>query len=370
MASFISSLLSSVVKDENTAKSTSSKVRAAGPIAPAAAVVGQKRKAETELERNGDKVQKVANGDTRRDIKPLPRRADVSSNGASTKVSAETTMRSLDKYGGTSAAAASSRSTPRPEPAVSKTITVKSTTSRPLSSSGTNLPGAKSANSAKPVMTKPAQKPPPKAGSFKAMLAKAKESAAKQTLGQIVHKPTEHVSLKKQMAQAKAEVTMKGKGNEKSASKPGLASKQGVSRPTPDKKTSTSTYQGTARPAPSKPQSTYQGTARPTTKPVSSYRGTARPNTAPANRGLSKPGKSRNANEYLDTDESEPDYDDDRYDNAEEADDDPSDMDAGFDDLDEEEREAERQAKLDDAREQRQLEKLAKEKALRKASRG
>lgn len=382
MASFISSIISSIGQDGKSATQPLSRPAPSGTSGPRPPIVGQKRKAEAELERDGDKAQKVENGEARRDIKPLPRRSNTAT--SMTPVRGSTGVRTL---GGPNSShvertdakivkpAAASRyvpSTQKPSPATSKIITASSTTSRPLSSSGSNRDASKTTTPAKPLVNKPA----PKKGSFRAMLEKAKQSTSAQNLGQIVHKPTTSIkaaSVKAQLAQAKNQAATKGKAVEKSAAKQVPNGKNGLPRTLPDKKSrSTERYQGTAKPASSKPQSTYQGTARLPSKPATTYRGTARPNALPSSRSAIKPSKSRNADEYLGTDEEDEDGfdDDDRYAYAEENSEDYSDMDAGYDDLANEEEEAERQARLDDLREQKELERLAREKAMRKASRG
>ena len=377
MASFINSILARIETD--SPGQTASKPPPLRANAGPPNVAGVKRKAEGDLQRPGDKAAKVANNATvnvTREIKPLPQRSVTSSavstpnkpisNGVprSAPVGTVGSKASIQTSNGRSTSANLKQTAP-----MSRSVTASSTTTRPLNGST-----SKTASKPTPGQASTTQAPPKKGG-FKAMLKQAQQAqqSKPQAVGSIVHKPAMSAKERLQQAKASKAVPLRGKAVNQAPTKLAANSKA-VSRDGKDATGSTERYQGTARPnKPARPQPTYQGTARPSSKPQpqSGYKGTARPNSGPVSRAPAKQTKRHERNEYLGTDEEDEDGygydDDDRY---EEASDDYSDMDAGFDDISDEEREAEKQAKADDRREQEMLDRLAREKAARKKSLG
>ena len=139
-------------------------------------------------------------------------------------------------------------------------------------------------------------------------------------------------------------------------------SKKGASTPhngTTNSKAHTS-YQGTAKSSKPASASAYQGTMRPSAKKSSGTTSAGSRKFAGRDDSTRKPRRDRYSDEDEDvgSDESGKQYD---Y-----VSDDYSDMDAGFDDVEDEERAAVRAAKREDALEQARLERLAQDKSARK----
>ena len=218
---------------------------------------------------------------------------------------------------------------------------------------------------------------PPKKGSYQEILARAKQAQVLQ-VGTITHKPKEPMSSKKQIAEQKR-MALENKKEQKyptSKSAPGSKSNS----PAPGKPIGKSgfnnklagakTYHGTSKPKPQPSSLSYQGTAKP--KVQTGYKGTMKP-TLPSSPQRKKsydsepeqirpknqtPSRRRGSYSEEDGDEEE-----DHYDYASE---DYSDMDAGFDDVEEEDEKATRLAKREDAYEQMMLEEMKRQKEERK----
>ena len=248
----------------------------------------------------------------------------------------------------------------------------------PTSYKGTGRPVTPTSSSAA-VSSKAA---PPKKGSFAEVLARAKQNQGPPVVGIIKHKPKEKLSAKKEIALGKELAkknppkTDSGKGNlMKNTSELAIRNaRQGVKNG--DKGTKPSGYKGTSRPANKLSSSkAYQGTAK--AKPTASYQGTMKSSTTykpserkyhsdsePTRSKLQPSSKHRRKEEYSD-EESEGYGSEDGYTYASE---DYSDMDAGFDDLEEEDELAARLARKEDAKEQARLEQLKREKERKKAA--
>lgn len=221
----------------------------------------------------------------------------------------------------------------------------------------------------------------PKKGSFADIMARGQQKQPTQ-IGTINHKPKEKLLGKKDLAVEKELAKKKGlkgqvpkvgnmtQGNDITQKKPMNNGKGG------DKSVKPAGYQGTGKPASKAPNPPgYSGTAKP--KPQSGYQGTMkgsggaavrnkpyysdsdqpRPKNAPASRGRAR-------DDYDEPDEYESD---DHYNYNSE---DYSDMDAGFDDMEEENLMAERIAKREDAAEQAELDRLKRDKDRKKATLG
>jgi hypothetical protein len=212
-------------------------------------------------------------------------------------------------------------------------------------------PALGTTTAAKPAATKPApvsSKPPPK-GSFADLMqqAKAMQDKAPAQLGMLRHQkvPKERLSKverKRRLEEAKAQEKAARLGK-RPAPGPAAAGKPAVKRRTPEPLS----YKGTAKPSQTPEPSGYRGTAG-----RQSHRGTTdrRPN-------------GKRMDEYLATDEEDEgdfgdygDYDD-VYSDA------SSDMEAGFDDMREEEDAALRSARKEDEEELR-AEMAAKQQKL------
>ena len=183
----------------------------------------------------------------------------------------------------------------------------------------------------------------------------------------IQNKPKERISEKQKLKLLKRGLWDKEKNAPKKPEKPGDSRSSFDSKEAALNSTKAKTkkgveigYKGTANVAPS-----------PKPKPQPSYRGTMKtvPKDLPAREKL-KPRPPRDR--YLDTDEEEEEDEDEDLDDAGEEmsnggySDESDDMEAGFDDVEEEEAEAIKQAKKDDAREAALEAKLKGEKEERK----
>ena len=197
---------------------------------------------------------------------------------------------------------------------------------------------------------------PPKKGSYKEIMARAKAAAAvqpKAAIGSISHKPRSklEMSFKQEQKMKKKALRDKkiggAKGENRPSSSDGRGSGDVAGKPVKKKA----------------PQPTYTGTAKP--RPQPSYKGTM--GTAPSVKkvGAKTPPK-RNTNEYAATDdelESDDAGEDDGHGYSEE---DSDDMEAGFSDVEQEESQALRSARKEDEEEARLEAQLKKEKEDRK----
>ena len=219
---------------------------------------------------------------------------------------------------------------------------------------------------------------PPKKGSFAEILARGSQNKSATVVGAITHKPKEKLSAKKEL-QLQKEMALKNKKNGKNnpsinpRSAPGSKADNSASgRLNLDAKVKGQNSKGIG----------YQGTSKP--KSQLAYQGTMKPKLQAANKGTLKPGpqglkkkdyeseperpsaksytKPRRQQSYSGA-ESEENQSEDQYDYASE---DYSDMDAGFDDMEEEDEKATRLARKEDAAEQRMLEELKRQKEDRK----
>ncbi|KAJ5896310.1 uncharacterized protein N7473_005709 [Penicillium subrubescens] len=230
-----------------------------------------------------------------------------------------------------------------PKPTVAKPTVTRPTASKPVVATTT---------AAKPAATKPApvsSKPPPK-GSFADLMkqAKAMQDKAPAQLGMLRHQKVSKerlskVERKRRLEEAKAQEKAARSGK-RPAPGPATAGKPTVKRRTPEPLS----YKGTAKPAPTPEPAGYRGTAG-----RQSHRGTTD----------RRPNGKRRMDEYLATDEEDEsdfgDYGD--YDNL--YSDASSDMEAGFDDMREEEDAALRSARKEDEEEMR-AEMAAKQQKL------
>ena len=221
---------------------------------------------------------------------------------------------------------------------------------------------------------------PPKKGSFAEILARAKQNQA-GPVKTITHKPKEKLSTKKEIALEKEMAKKKpmrggpekgglaGKSRELAIRKPVSNGKLGSKQAKPG------AYQGTSRPANKPPPASgYQGTAK--AKPQSSYQGTMKnsksdTSTKRAYHSDSEPGRSKLQSSSKHR-RKEEDYDDESegYDSEDPytyASEDYSDMDAGFEDVEEEDEMAARIARKEDLAEQARLAKLKQEKDKKKS---
>ena len=227
----------------------------------------------------------------------------------------------------------------------------------------------------------------PKKGSFAEILARAKQNQV-GPVKTITHKPKEKLSTKKEIALEKEMAKKRpvkgapeprggpGKGgiadkskemairrtmsDGKSAPKPAKpGAYQGTSRPV-NRAQQSSGYQGTAK---AKPQPSYQGTMKTAKNSSSSLKRAYHSDSEPGRSKLQSSSKHHRKEEEYD-DESEGYDSEDPYTYASE---DFSDMDAGFEDMEEEDEMAARIAKKEDAAEQARLEKLKREKDKKKS---
>lgn len=183
----------------------------------------------------------------------------------------------------------------------------------------------------------------------------------------IQNKPKERISEKQKLKLLKRGLWDKEKNAPKKPEKPGHSRSSFDSKEDALNSTKAKTKKGV--------ETGYKGTANaappPKPKPQPSYRGTMKtvPKDLPA-REKPKPRPPRDR--YLDTDEEEEEDEDDDLDDAGEDmsnggySDESDDMEAGFDDVEEEEAEAIKQAKRDDAREAALEAKLKRDKEERK----
>lgn len=213
----------------------------------------------------------------------------------------------------------------------------------------------------------------PKKGSFAAIMARAKEAQAApaSTTGSIMHKPKEkgrsrkELMLEREMAKkaAKKGVTLRSLQISKDRS-----IKEAARRPRQDQKnigSLKSGYQGTMklseksnpqRPKTPSTSSTYNGTAK------AAYRGSATKSISrDVNSNQNKQTTGRGRSDHHESDE------DGSGDQLDDESEDYSDMDAGFDDMENEEEQASRIARKEDAAAQAELDRLKREKDRKKS---
>ncbi|KAJ0421800.1 hypothetical protein BJY00DRAFT_281791 [Aspergillus carlsbadensis] len=203
-----------------------------------------------------------------------------------------------------------------------------------------------------PVSTKP----PPK-GSFAEIMAKAKalQQTAPTQVGMFKHQSAPKEKLSKMERKKRIEAQAKEK-DPKQAKRPGAAastaasSKPGSTKVAPKREREEPTYRGTARPPPPQPE----------------YRGTAGlPSRNGERRGHHRSNKRSRMDEYLGTDEEdEGEYANDYDDYYSES----SDMEAGLDDVEEEEAAALVAARREDIEDMR-AEAAAKQEKLERRNR-
>jgi protein SPT2 len=247
--------------------------------------------------------------------------------------------------------------------------------------SGSKLP-------TRPQVNTPASAPAknPSKGSFAAIMARAKQNTAVPS-GNITHKPKERLSMKKELALEKEKEKEKELAKKKTAKaqpeksgstaksneqlkKPGISNGKTIEK---NSKSSQITNRPSFKPQtvnlPStkskpRPQSTYQSLSRTSSAPGRNkayYSDSDKPRTKVPPRSY---GNRRN--DYSGESEEEG-SEEDPYDYAS---DDYSDMDAGYDELEEEETMAEKIARKEDAAEQAELERLKREKDRKKLGNG
>ncbi|MCJ1280932.1 hypothetical protein MMC26_000250 [Xylographa opegraphella] len=203
-------------------------------------------------------------------------------------------------------------------------------------------------------------KAPPKKGSFAEIMARGKPTIP--PVGIITHKPKEKLSSKKELELLKRERALKTKdGSKISKSAPGsqrsspAPSKQKEAATLQGKSVKTTGYQGTAK---AKSQTFYKGTMRPVSPPPTSAHKRAYDSDAP--RAAQPKSVSRRKERYSE-EESEVD-DGESY----MEDDDYSDMEAGFEDVEEEDEKAARLAKKEDDFEKMMLDELKRQKEAKR----
>ncbi|MCJ1378421.1 hypothetical protein MMC17_001519 [Xylographa soralifera] len=203
-------------------------------------------------------------------------------------------------------------------------------------------------------------KAPPKKGSFAEIMARGKPTIP--PVGIITHKPKEKLSSKKELELLKRERAMKVKpGSKTSKSAPGskrsspAPSKQKEAAALQGKSVKTMGYQGTAK---GKPQAFYKGTMKPVSPPPTSAHKRAYDSDAPR---APKPTSVARRKETYSEEESEVDEGESYMD-----DDDYSDMEAGFEDVEEEDEKAARLAKKEDDFEKMMLDELKRQKEAKR----
>ncbi|MCJ1315452.1 hypothetical protein MMC15_000771 [Xylographa vitiligo] len=219
----------------------------------------------------------------------------------------------------------------------------------------------KSASRPSPVTPVSAEaKAPPKKGSFAEIMARGKPTIP--PVGIITHKPKEKLSSKKELKLLKREQVLKvNHGSKISKSAPGsnrtspAPGKQKEVASLQAKSVKTSGYQGTAK---GKPQSFYKGTMKPVSPPPISAHKRAYDSDAPR---APKPKSVARRKEKYSEEESEGDDGESYMD-----DDDYSDMEAGFEDVEEEDEKAARLAKKEDDFEKMMLDELKRQKEAKR----
>ena len=203
-------------------------------------------------------------------------------------------------------------------------------------------------------------KAPPKKGSFAEIMARGKPTIP--PVGIITHKPKEKISNKKELELQKRELALKGKpGGKISKSAPG--SKRNSPGPinrvdnsgTAGKVSKPIGYQGTSKP---KPQPSYKGTMKPLSPTTTSVTKKTY-NSDDSGRRKSLPGprqKETYSDEESGLEEAESYVSEEDY----------SDMEAGFEDVEDEDEKATRLAKKEDDYEQMMLDELKRQKEAKR----
>ena len=235
-------------------------------------------------------------------------------------------------------------------------------------------------STAGPALAVSSVKAPPKKGSFAEIMARAKQNQGGQ-IGGITHKPKDKLPSKKELVAEKElfkkmpskgvngkdplvrktnELTLRNAPHEAKASEKGTkpSGYQGTSR-SANKAAVVPGYRGTAK---AKPRPGYQGTTKAAASSKKAYHSDPE---QPRRKTKSKPTLDRRRRASYDEEESEGQDSEDPYTYASE---DYSDMDAGFDDLEEEDEEAARIARKEDAMEQARLDRLKQDKEKKKAA--
>ena len=206
-------------------------------------------------------------------------------------------------------------------------------------------------------------KPAPKKGSFAEIMARQK--AATTPIGVIMHKPKEKVSSKKELELQKQAMRAKKAGI---GGMPLSAPTSNRNSPAPQKKSVESpskttapksvTYQGTAKP---KTQSGYKGTMKPRPSCASNQKSISTASDVTRRRSISD---LRRRSSHIGEEEGDEsgDEEEDSYISEE----DYSDMEAGFEDVEEEDEKAARIAKKEDEYEKMMLDELARQKEAKK----
>ena len=283
------------------------------PLAKNGSLVLGKRKAETEFLSSPDKVQK-------RDAIPVK-----SSGGSGTGDKAAINTKPVLRVVPDSSVAI--KSTVKPTPATSVSVEAKA---------------------------------PPKKGSFAEIMARGKPTIP--PVGIITHKPKEKLSSKKELELLKRERALKVKSSSKlSKSAPGskssspAPSKPKHALPPQGKSMKTTSYQGTAK---GKLQTSYKGTMKPVSPPPTSAHKRAYDSDAPR---VIKPASVTRRNERYSEEESEVDEG-----VSYPSEDDYSDMEAGFEDVEEEDEKAAKLAKKEDDFEKMMLDELKRQKEAKR----
>ncbi|KAJ2892934.1 hypothetical protein MKZ38_009192 [Zalerion maritima] len=318
---------------------------------------------------------------------------------------------------GARAATASPRSADRPSEKTSnivrKPMSGQSTARAQNSSTSNNRPSSVFSGTPAPADT--VSRPPPKKGSFAEIMARASRAQNMKSAGSIQHKPIEKGPMKRR-EEARIEQSRKAKEDIRLGRRPGAGthpgqtaepvSRSGSALVSTSRNGARTGYKGTARVAPKTAPARKKTTVPPpelekkvkkTTTASTGYQGTARPQPAaapksskpasgkistPSTRGGRRGEEPKNAftafarrpkPKYEDDEDSEmddfivDDEDDDggrgpRYDYASDG---SSDMEAGLDDVWHEEEKAARIARMEDLKEERELQRKAEEKARR-----
>lgn len=248
-----------------------------------------------------------------------------------------------------------------------KTAQQQSTTSKPSIPSTTAKPAVSAKSPAGPVAIATANIPknPPKKGSFAEIMARQNATKTATPPMTIQNKPKERISEKQRLKLLKRGLLDKAKNTPKNSDK------SGHNRGALDTRTPTPiSTKAKVKDRVEKESKCTGNLVTPKPKPQPTYRGMMKtvPKNMPA-REKAKPRPSRDR--YLDTDEEE-ESDDDEIDgsgeavSADEYSDESEDMEAGFDDVEEEEEQAVKQAKIDDAQEAALEAKLKRDKDEKK----
>ena len=263
----------------------------------------------------------------------------------------------------------------RPSQTLSNTPKIQTSNTAPakpkLTSSPAGIPmpyrGTGKPSTASPIPARAEPKAPPKKGSYAEIMARAKAShTASAHVGIIKHKPKEKLSKKEQIALAKG-LTLKTKQNARDLTRPNSVDPKLTSPHTPDGPNNKPRANG-ASSSKKPPQPSYTGTAKP--KPTPSYKGTMKP-LPPTSTSLTKkpprdsdsdpnhPRSRSTSVPYNNNTNSKPrarasspseegEEEEESADEEEPYESDLSDMEAGFSDVEEEDKRALKAAKRED----------------------